>query len=400
MVTIFSNIACRPAPHRRSRTNFCGCGMSDWCTIESDPGVFTELVELMGVKGVQFEEVYSLDSDSMRELGEVHGLIFLFKWQQNLAQSDDRPTASDYEDHLFFAKQVITNACATQAILSVLLFVDMLSHGVPQPCRPPAGYAYRPPGVPQPCRPPAYCAYLRRRAACPRGVHTVRGAGVLASFVPRTVAQQVLLNSEKVELGEELTGFKSFTKEFDAELKGLSISNSELVRTAHNSFASPNPFVSDDEKRTATKVTLALTLTISLTLTLTLSPSPGPGPNPKPGPDPNPNPALILALTLTLTLTKDDDLYHFIAYVPVAGKLYELDGLQKGPVLLGELPAGADWLEAVQPAIQVTPSRPPRGMRDEMHAATLHTGHDGMHHTVRDGTRDQMQPACRLAQII
>ncbi|GAM84666.1 hypothetical protein ANO11243_026650 [Dothideomycetidae sp. 11243] len=109
----------------------------------------------------------------------------------------------------------------------------------------------------------------------------------------------VVLNTTTTPSSSTLGEFKDFTAGFDAELRGEALSNSTPIRDAHNSFARASPFVSDE----------------------------------------------------TRAATGDDDVFHFIAYVPVAGRLYEIDGLQPAPIDHGACEEGA-FAKDVIPVLQ------------------------------------------------
>lgn len=125
-------------------------------------------------------------------------MIFCFKITD---EKDTRQSLKEYDHELFYAEQVINNACATQAILSVLM------------------------------------------------------------------------NCSHVDIGDELKNLKDFSMAMSAKDKGYAIGNSDTIRVAHNSFARQEPFEIEERKA-----------------------------------------------------TKDDECFHFIAYIPFNGKLYELDG--------------------------------------------------------------------------
>jgi len=60
-----------------------------WLELESDPGLFTLLMEDMGVHGVQVEEIYDLQREPLVEKKPCYGAIFLFRWIGQKIQEED-----------------------------------------------------------------------------------------------------------------------------------------------------------------------------------------------------------------------------------------------------------------------------------------------------------------------
>ncbi|XP_040484647.1 ubiquitin carboxyl-terminal hydrolase BAP1 isoform X2 [Ursus americanus] len=206
-----------------------------WLELESDPGLFTLLVEDFGVKGVQVEEIYDLQSKCQ---GPVYGFIFLFKWIEERRSrrkvstlvDDTSVIDDDIVNNMFFAHQLIPNSCATHALLSVLL------------------------------------------------------------------------NCSSVDLGPTLSRMKDFTKGFSPESKGYAIGNAPELAKAHNSHARPEPRHLPEKQN-------------------------------------------------GLSAVRTMEAFHFVSYVPITGRLFELDGLKVYPIDHGPWGEDEEWTDKARRVI-------------------------------------------------
>ncbi|XP_018392836.1 PREDICTED: ubiquitin carboxyl-terminal hydrolase calypso isoform X2 [Cyphomyrmex costatus] len=200
-----------------------------WLELESDPGLFTLLLEDFGVKGVQVEEIYDLQKSLE---GPVYGFIFLFRWIEERRSrrkivEQDESFVKDEEivNNIFFAQQVVPNSCATHALLSVLL------------------------------------------------------------------------NCPNIHLGTTLSRLKMHTSGMCPENKGWAIGNTPELACAHNSHAMPQAKRRQDKN------------------------------------------------TGVSTGRFTGEAFHFVSYVPINGRLFELDGLKPYPMDHGPWKEHEEWTE-------------------------------------------------------
>ncbi|MBN3288603.1 BAP1 hydrolase, partial [Polyodon spathula] len=112
----------------------------------------------------------------------------------------------------------------------------------------------------------------------------------------------VLLNCNDVELGLTLSRMKEFTKGFSPESKGYAIGNAPELAKAHNSHARPEPRHLPEKQN-------------------------------------------------GISAVRTMEAFHFVSYVPIKGRLFELDGLKAYPIDHGPWGEEEEWTDKARRVI-------------------------------------------------
>jgi len=134
----------------------------------------------------------------------------------------------------------------------------------------------------------------------------------------------IIMNGEGIELGPDLQEIKNHTSSLSPPLRGHIISTNQFIRNIHNSFTRRIDLLNAD---------LLLENEI---LDSKKKNKGGKG-----------------RFSKSKKGVPDDDAgYHFIAFVSVAGHVWELDGLETKPLCLGPHKQGCDWTSVAGPIIE------------------------------------------------
>lgn len=245
---------------------------SSWLELESDPGLFTLLLEHLGVNGLQVDMIYDLDgltsqfeqSDCQQQCNslcnspdDIFGFIFLFKWggarrTQKRLESELRDryvTDESRVNSLFFAHQLVENSCATLSLLHVILNQS--------------------PG--------------------------------------------------RLETGPLLSEFRDYTAGMSPESKGLAIASHPKLWAIHNGLGRVNREQSLLERleTTGRASSSASRATDSDVEVVRFQSSRSKQPT-----------SSSTSASSSHAATSESDTYHFVSFVPVGGRLLELDGLR------------------------------------------------------------------------
>ncbi|KAL6898791.1 hypothetical protein GGI43DRAFT_406980 [Trichoderma evansii] len=222
-----------------------------WVELESEPAFFNTILQDLGVKDVKVQELFSIEQSWIDMLPKpVYGLIFLFQYTPDL----DEDEGEDETGSLWFANQTTSNACATFALLNIVM------------------------------------------------------------------------NAPHVELGDQLREFKEATRNLSTVLRGHEVSNNKFMRSIHNSFTRRMDHLNAD---------LWLENAVSDTKSKKAKTS--------------------KSSKKASKKKRADDAYgfHFVAYVPVDGHVWELDGLRSKPHRVGPIETDdVCWTNIARPQIE------------------------------------------------
>ncbi|KAI1428956.1 ubiquitin carboxyl-terminal hydrolase [Xylaria sp. FL1777] len=221
-----------------------------WVELESEPAFFNAMLQDLDAKSLKVQEVFALDETTLADLPKpVYGLIFLYEWTN---EDESNAARQDCPKNLWFGNQTTANACATVALMNIIM------------------------------------------------------------------------NTHAVKFGTELEEFRNMTKLLPPPHRGHALDTNDFIRAIHNSVARRNDLLSED-------------LLLDNKFETTSGRKKAPPKRKK---------------TSKSTKPKYEmGTYHYIAFVPVDGQVWELDGLESMPLCLGSY-SSDNWFEIASEAIQ------------------------------------------------